>query len=383
MGLNFTNYFDLILEKGNWLIVSKTYVGLKANDKIRKLSMKMSIEKLEKIRAAAEKSDFNDNRLNELFSQSEEDAESEGAIAPYAGFSSFLKAPQSEDLTSIDIALIGIPFDLGVTNRPGARFGPQQIRQLSSMAVGPMHHESRIIPQLLCNYADIGDVPLNTFNLEAGIATIESYFNKVVDAGVVPISAGGDHSVTYPILKALGRNEPVGLIHIDAHCDTGGAFNGSKFHHGGPFRTAALDGVLDPERTIQIGIRGRAEPHWDFSYDTGMRVIHVEEFYKMGIEGVIAEARKVVGDGPTYISFDVDAIDPAFTPGTGTPEIGGLTPIDVQQLIRGFRGLNIVGADVVEVSPPFDPLGNTALVAATMMWELLCITAESVDHRKK
>lgn len=346
-------------------------------------NMAMNSAKLAKIKAAAERIDFRDERLTELFSQEEDNGEGDGNIAPFAGFSTFLKAAQSQDLTSTDIALIGIPFDLGVTNRPGARFGPQQIRQLSSMAVGPMHHESGIIPKLLCNYADVGDVPLNTFDLETGIATIERYFNNIVNAGVIPISAGGDHSVTYPILKALGQKEPVGLIHIDAHCDTGGAFNGSKFHHGGPFRSAALDGVLDPERTVQIGIRGRAEPHWDFSYDTGMRVIHVEEFYKMGIEGVIAEARKVVGDGPTYISFDVDAIDPAFTPGTGTPEIGGLTPFDVQHLIRGLRGLNIVGADVVEVSPPFDPLGNTALVAATIMWELLCITAESVNERKQ
>ena len=199
---------------------------------------------------------------------------------------------------------------------------------------------------------------------------------------MVPLSVGGDHSISYPILKAVGRDGPVGMIHIDAHADTGGPFNGSRFHHGGPFRNAALAGVLDPERTVQIGIRGRAEPHWDFSYDSGMRVIHIEEFYEMGLEAVLAEARRVVGDGPTYVSFDVDSIDPAFTPGTGTPEVGGFLPREVQALIRGLRGLNLVGADVVEVSPPYDQTGNTALVGATMLWEILCVLAEAVAERK-
>ena len=139
--------------------------------------------------------------------------------------------------------------------------------------------------------------------------------------------------------------------------------------------------MLDPERTIQIGIRGRAEPHWDFSYDSGMRIIHIEEFYQMGLDNVIQEAREIVGGGPTYISFDVDGIDPAFTPGTGTPEVGGLTPREVQQLIRGMQGLNLVGGDVVEVAPPYDPSGNTALVAATMMWEILCVIADSITTK--
>lgn len=344
----------------------------------------MDSDKLEKIRAAARKTDFNDQRLNELRDRHRgEGGESEGHIAPYMGYSTFLKAPQSTDLDTADVALVGVPFDLGVTNRPGARFGPQQIRELSAMTTGPMHHESEIIPALLCNYIDYGDVALeNTYNLEAGIEEIERYFQRLVDADVIPISAGGDHSVTYPILKAVGRDEPVGLVHIDAHADTGGAFNGSKFHHGGPFRNAAIAGVLDPERTIQIGIRGRASPQWDFSYDTGMRVVTVEEFYAMGLEEVIKEARRIVGDGPTYISFDVDGIDPAFTPGTGTPEVGGLTPREVQQLIRGLRGLHLVGGDVVEVAPPYDPTGNTALVAATMMWEMLCVIAESLSGRR-
>jgi agmatinase len=336
----------------------------------------MDLKKLEKLRKLAEKIDFNDSRLNQHYRELEETS---GNIKPYAGYSTLLRAPQYTSLEALEIALIGVPFDFGVTNRPGARFGPQQIREVSPMVDGPMHHESRIIPSQLCRFGDYGDVNFeSTYNLDQGIEEIEVYYHKIIDAGVIPISAGGDHSITFPILKAVGRDNSVGLIHIDAHADTGGPFNGSKFHHGGPFRNAALAGVLDPERTIQIGIRGRAEPHWDFSYDSGMRVVHIEEFYQMGLEKVIEEARRVVGGGPTYISFDVDGVDPAFTPGTGTPEVGGLTPREVQQLIRGMRGLNLVGGDVVEVAPPYDPSGNTALVAATMMWEILCVIADSV-----
>lgn len=252
------------------------------------------------------------------------------------------------------------------------------------MAAGPKHHVSGTIPAAIASFADCGNVPIpNTYNLDLATQDIEDFYHTVIDSGVVPLSIGGDHSISYPILKAVGRDAPVGMIHIDAHADTGGPFNGSRFHHGGPFRNAALAGVLDPERVVQIGIQGRAEPHWDFSYDSGMRVIHIEEYYEMGFDAVLAEARRIVGDGPTYVSFEVDSIDPAFTPGTGTPEIGGFSPREFQALIRGLDGLNLVGADVVEVSPPYDQSGNTALVAATMLWELLCVLSVSVAERKQ
>lgn len=344
----------------------------------------MTNPKLDALRALAEKTDMNDAALQAfLDSGGAHGGDKRKAVAPYAGLSSFLKAPVQEGFEALDIALLGVPFDLAVTNRPGTRFGPQQVRQMSVLAAGPKHHVSGIIPAAITAYADCGDVPIpSTYNLDQATAEIEAFYHTVIDAGVVPLSVGGDHSISYPILKAVGRDGPVGMIHIDAHADTGGPFNGSRFHHGGPFRNAALAGVLDPERTVQIGIRGRAEPHWDFSYDSGMRVIHIEEFYEMGLEAVLAEARRVVGDGPTYVSFDVDSIDPAFTPGTGTPEVGGFLPREVQALIRGLRGLNLVGADVVEVSPPYDQTGNTALVGATMLWEILCVLAEAVAERK-
>jgi agmatinase len=191
------------------------------------------------------------------------------------------------------------------------------------------------------------------------------------------LSVGGDHSVTYPILKALGRERPVGLVHIDAHCDTMGSYDGSKFHHGGPFRLAVLDGVLDPERTIQIGIRGASNVYWEFSYASGMTVIEMEEFMSLGVDAIAARARAVVGDGPVYVSVDVDGFDPAYAPGTGTPEVGGITPREGLALLRALTGLNVIGADVVEVAPQYDPTTNTAQLAAQLLFEELALIAAS------
>lgn len=200
----------------------------------------------------------------------------------------------------------------------------------------------------------------------------------------MPISAGGDHTVTLPIFRAIAAERPLGMVHIDAHTDTWDEFQCSKFHHGSPFRRAVEEGLLDPRRTVQIGIRGAQNmpEGWDYSLSSGMRVIFMEEFTALGVKAVIAEARRVVGEGATYISFDVDGLDPVYAPGTGTPEVGGITTIEAQRLLRGLRGLDLYGADIVEISPPFDPSGNTALVGATMMYELLCLVAEAVARRK-
>jgi len=295
---------------------------------------------------------------------------------------SLLGAPVTESLDCLDIALVGVPFDLGVTQRPGARYGPKSVRQEFD-GVGPLNHQSKINPFAICRVADIGDVDLQTFDLNTGIKKIEEYYAKLRSAGVTPVSVGGDHSITYPILKTLGREKPVGLIHIDAHCDTMGAIEGTKFHHGGPFLHAVLDGVLDPERTIQIGIRGAAEVFWEFSYASGMTVVHMEEFEDLGIKGVIDKARKVVGDGPAYVSFDIDSLDPAYAPGTGTPEIGGLTTREAISLLRGLRGLNIIGGDVVEIAPVYDPTYMTVHAGKQMLFEILCLTAENRAVRIK
>ena len=299
-------------------------------------------------------------------------------LPSYSGIPTFMRTPFYNDLTNLDIALVGVPFDGGTTNRPGSRHGPREIRNQSSLT-GLQNHQSKIIPFQNCRIGDIGDVPFsNPHNLETSIKDIEVFYNNITKANVVPITAGGDHSISYPILKALGKNKPVGLIHIDAHCDTASKIDGSKLQHGSPFRNAVETGVLDPKRTIQIGIRGPHEHLWEFSYQSGMRVIHIEEFYEMGLKAVIKEARNIVGDDPTYISFDIDGLDPAYAPGTGTPEIGGLTSFEGQQIIRGLRGLNLIGGDIVEVSPPFDPSGCTALVGANLMFEMLCVISDSL-----
>jgi len=300
---------------------------------------------------------------------------------PYAGVSTLLDMPYQPELKNIDIALIGVPFDQGVYNRAGARLGPKAIRNVAMF--GSFNHHSKISPAGLCTIADVGDVPIeNRYHLDEGLRDIEKYFQQVKDAGITPLAAGGDHSISYPILKAVGRDAPVGLVHVDAHCDTDGWMGNSKFYHGAPFRNAVLDGVLDPDRTIQIGIRGPAEPVWEFSYDSGMTVIHIEDFVELGVNNVIQKAREVVGDGPTYISFDIDGLDPTYAPGTGTPEVGGLTTREALALIRGLRGLNLVGGDVVEVAPQYDPTTNTARAGAQMMFEILCLLAEARAGRQ-
>jgi guanidinopropionase len=297
---------------------------------------------------------------------------------PFAGISTLLdlpyrpEAPELPDFGGLDVALVGVPMDLGVTNRAGARLGPRAVRDIER--IGPYNHRLDVVPRAECKAADIGDVPMRSrFSLDSCIEDIETFYRRIQSVGVRPLSVGGDHSITYPILKALGHDRPVGLVHIDAHCDTMGEIDGSKFHHGGPFRQAVLAGVLDPERTIQVGIRGPAEIFWGFSYESGMTVLHIEDVDRIGIDAVVKKAREVVGDGPTYISFDVDGLDPAFTPGTGTPEAGGLTPREAQAILHGLKGIDIIGGDVVEVAPQYDPTTNTAMVGAQMLFEIFSL----------
>ncbi|MDP2699519.1 agmatinase [Thalassospira sp.] len=306
---------------------------------------------------------------------------------PFAGVPTFLDAPYLPDATElpdfggIDIALIGVPMDLGVTNRAGARLGPRAVRNIER--IGPYEHVLRMVPGSECKVADIGDVPFRSrYSLQSCHEDIEEYFSKLVTAGVIPIAIGGDHSISYSILRAVGKQRPVGMIHIDAHCDTGGEYEGSKFHHGGPFRQAVIDGVLDPERTIQIGIRGGAEYLWEFSYDSGMTVIHAEDVPKMGVDAVIARARAVAGDGPVYLSFDIDSLDPSFAPGTGTPEIGGLTSREALAILRGLSGVDFIGADMVEVAPQYDGTTNTAHAGAQILFEEFCLCVAALKNRK-
>jgi guanidinopropionase len=306
----------------------------------------------------------------------------------FAGLATLMRLPyldfDHEAFPLVDIGLVGIPWDGGTTNRAGARHGPRQVRDLSTM-IRNVNRASGINPFAMCNCADLGDTPVNPVDVMDSMARIKAFFDRVCDAGVAPLAVGGDHLSTLPVMRALAKNGPVGMVHFDAHTDTwDGYFGGFKYTHGTPFRRAVEEGLLDPKRTVQIGIRGAlyndAEDTW--GQQQGIRVIDIDEFHAMGIEAVMQEARRVVGDGPTYVSFDVDALDPVYAPGTGTPEIGGMTTLEAQWAVRALRGLNLVGGDVVEVSPPFDTSGNTAMVGATMLFEILCVLADSVYTRK-
>ena len=308
----------------------------------------------------------------------------DAALVPrFADIPTFMRLPAVRDPAGLDIALIGVPWDGGTTNRAGARHGPREIRNQSSM-MRKVHHASRLAPYELARVADLGDCPVNPIDLMDTLARIQAFYRRVHEAGALPLSAGGDHLITLPIMRAIAADRPLGMVHIDAHSDTNDRYFGDNLYtHGTPFRRAVEEGLLDARRTVQIGIRGSIyrSDDLEFAESSGMRVLYIEDVMGMGMESVIAEARRVVGAGPTYVSFDVDGLDPVFAPGTGTPEIGGLTTREAQQLLRGLQGLTLVGADVVEVAPPFDPSGLTALTGATFMFELLCLLADAVAGR--
>jgi guanidinopropionase len=310
-----------------------------------------------------------------------------GLVTPrFAGIATFMRLPHlpAGKAKGVEIGLVGVPFDGGTTNRPGPRHGPRQIREMSQM-IRRVNPAMKLCPYDLANTADLGDADVNPADLKDSMKRIERFFQKLVSMGIKPLSAGGDHLVSYPILRAVGRDGPVGMVHFDAHTDLFDSyFGGYKITHGTPFRRAIEDQVLDPKRTVQIGIRGSMYDYEDrdFAESTGVRIIEIEEFARLGVEKTMEIARSVVGDGPTYVSFDIDALDPAYAPGTGTPEVGGFTNREAVFMLRLLRGLNIVGADVVEVSPPFDPSGYTAYNAANVMWELLCIMSEAVSKRR-
>ena len=348
----------------------------------------MDREKLERLRVRFG-SDDGDEIKDPAFKLAYEQLFTEDGrrMKPWEGPSTFLDLPLLSDgpddpaFADLDIAVIGVPMDLGVTNRPGARFGPRAIRQVER--IGPFHHTHRLVPKALVGAADAGDVPMGSrYSLEQCHDDIRSYFERVKDARVTPLSVGGDHSITQSIMGALGAEEPLGMIHIDAHCDTAAPLEGSKFQHGGPFRQAVLEGVLDPERCIQIGIRGTAEFLWEFSYASGMTVVHAEDLLGDGLGRTIETMRTVVGDGPTYITFDVDGLDPVYAPGTGTPEVGGLATREAAEIIRAAADLNLVGGDVVEVAPEYDATTNTAQAGASMLFEIFTVLAMSRSRHR-
>ncbi len=305
------------------------------------------------------------------------------AVPRFAGPATFMRLPIRADANGLDIAIFGIPFDGGTTNRPGTRHGPRQLRDASGM-MRRVHPISLTEPYRLCRVADLGDLQTNPVDVMQTLELVTDQVSAIRRSGAWTLAAGGDHLLSLPLLRGIIRAEPglapLGMVHFDAHSDTTDTyFGGSRFTHGTPFRRAIEEGLLDPRRIVQIGIRGSLYDADDMAWarEVGIRIMTIEECDVLGPDAVADEARRVVGAGPTYLTFDIDSLDPAFAPGTGTPEVGGFTPREAMRILRGLRGLNIIGADLVEVSPPFDPGGGTALVGATVMFEILCLMAEA------
>ena len=296
----------------------------------------------------------------------------------FAGVPTFMRLPHvsldEARIQDVEIGIIGVPWDSGTTNRPGPRHGPRQLRDASTM-IRAEHPVSGVRPYERSNCADLGDVSINPADIEDSMNRITAFYNKVLGKGIKPLTAGGDHLTSLPVLRALADKAPLGMIHFDSHTDLFHSyFDGTMFTHGTPFRRAVEENLLDPKRVVQIGIRGTQydTEDLDFAKSVGIRVIKIEEFFDRGIKDVMAEAREIVGEKETYVSYDIDFIDPAFAPGTGTPEVGGPNSYEALKVVRELTGIKIVGADMVEVSPPFDPSSNTAFLGVSIMFELLC-----------
>ncbi len=293
----------------------------------------------------------------------------------FAGPNTFMRLPSFTSAEGLDVAFVGVPMDIGTSWRPGARFGPKAIRAESAM-LRPYNMGTGAAPfdSLIC--ADIGDVAINTFDLKDSVLRIAVAFDDILAHGAVPMTMGGDHTLSLPVLRAIAKKHgPVGVIHVDAHADVNPHMFGEEIAHGTPFRRAQEEGLIDPKRVWQIGLRGTGYTAADFdeARGWGFQVVPVEDLWHKSLSPLAEQVRKAIGTGPVYISFDIDSLDPAYAPGTGTPEIAGLTTPQAVELIRGLAGIDIVGCDLVEVSPPYDPSGNTALTAANLLYEMLCI----------
>ncbi|KAJ8369775.1 hypothetical protein SKAU_G00098030 [Synaphobranchus kaupii] len=296
-------------------------------------------------------------------------------VARVSGIATMGKLPFQESAEGLDAAFVGVPIDTGTSNRPGARFGPRQIRAESAL-LRAYSGGTRAAPYESLMVADIGDVNVNLYDLKDTCKRIREAYHNILAADCIPLTMGGDHTIAYPILQAVaGKHGPVGLVHVDAHADTSDMALGEKIWHGTPFRRCVEEGLLDCRRVVQIGLRGTgySPDAYQWSREQGFRVVQVEECWHKSLSPLMAEVRKQMGEGPVYLSFDIDALDPAFAPGTGTPEIAGLTPIQGLEIIRGCRGMNLIGCDLVEVSPPYDTTGNTALTAANLLFEMMCV----------
>ncbi len=293
----------------------------------------------------------------------------------FGGPNNFMRLPAAATAEGLDVAFVGVPMDIGASWRSGTRFGPKAIRAESAM-LRPYNMGTGAAPFDALQCADIGDVAINTFDLKDSVRRITKAYDAILKSGALPMTMGGDHTLTLPILRAIAkRHGPVALVHVDAHADINDHMFGEAIAHGTPFRRAYEEGLINPSKVWQIGLRGTGYTAEDFNEARGwgFNVVQAEEIWQKPLGPLAARVKDQIGETPTYITYDIDSLDPAYAPGTGTPEICGLTTPQAVQLIRGLRGLRIVGCDLVEVSPPYDTSGNTALTAANLLYEMLCI----------
>ena len=303
------------------------------------------------------------------------------SVSPrFAGIATFMRTPAHEISEEVDVGLVGVPFDLGLNYRAGARHGPAAVRDASRI-IRRMHPVSGIRPFDICNVADIGDSPINPMSKDKSVAMIQTFFEAVKNAGIVPIAVGGDHTIPLPILRALAAERKVGILHFDAHADTLDSLCDDKINHATFMRRGVEEGLIDPNRVIQVGLRGSRFGPDDvqYGYDVGFTIVTMDDYENMGRAAVIETIGRVLGDGPVYVSLDIDGLDPTYMPGTGVPEIGGLLPRDVQVILRSLQGKEVIGADISEISPCFDPTGITCVTVANLMFEMLCIISDRID----
>ncbi|MCP4471338.1 MAG: agmatinase [Gammaproteobacteria bacterium] len=302
-----------------------------------------------------------------------------GTVVPrYAGPSTFCRLPELRDVPYCDVAILGIPFDSGTSYRPGARFGPQAIRQASRHLRTNFHPQYDTEPFKTIQVADAGDVACNPYNIEEAIVQIEAAADALYQRAPAVLSLGGDHTVAVPLLRSINKVAgQVALVHFDAHLDTWDTYFGAPYTHGTPFRRAAEENLFNDDASMHVGIRGPLYSRDDLVRDEalGFKVVHCDELQAHGVDHVVKRIRDRVGDHPLYLSIDIDVLDPAHAPGTGTPEVAGITSRELVGILRGLQGLNLVGGDVVEVSPAYDHAEITSLAAATIAFEMINMIA--------